>query len=66
MKITHQANVTDPQYPIMHGKTPLAVEFNKREKALWGSKKDVKFDFEQVVTILLEIFGDDYNEKHKK
>ena len=64
MKITLKADVTDPVYPIMHGKTPLAKEFNKRQAALWGSGVG-KFDFEQVTTVLLEIFADDYNEKRK-
>lgn len=66
MKITFKADPKDPVYPIMHGNGATAKEFNKRQSKLWKDQKFDKFDFEQVVTVLLEIFGDDYDERHKK
>ena len=64
MKITYQAKVTDPTYPIMHGDTPIAKEFNKREKQILKDGKVTAFDYEQVTTVLLEILCDDYNKRH--
>jgi hypothetical protein len=64
MKITYKENVTDPVYPIMHGDSAIAKEFNKRQKTLWKDGKFQKFDFEQVCTILLEILSEDYNRRH--
>lgn len=66
MKITYKNDAADPVHPIMHGETPLAKEFNKRQAALWSNGKFDKFDFEQVATILLEIFGDEYNKLNTK
>jgi hypothetical protein len=48
----------------MHGTSPTAKEFNKRQAVLWSSGNFVKFDFEQVVTVLLEMFADDYDKRH--
>lgn len=64
MKITYKIQSTDPAYPIMHGDSPTAKEFNKRQKALWSQSKFEKFDFEQIATILLEMFADDYDKRH--
>ena len=66
MKITLKEKVTDPVYPIMHGKTPTAKEFNKRMKSIWIASpgQSLRFDFEQVATILLEMFSDDYDKRH--
>jgi hypothetical protein len=64
MLITFKAKADDPVYPIMHGATPTAKEFNKRSAALWkgGTFNDVSF--QSMVTILLEIFVDDYDKRH--
>ena len=64
MKITYKANTTDPVYPIMHGASPTAKEFNKRQAELWSSGNFAKYDFEQIATILLEMFADDYDKRH--
>lgn len=67
MRITHIEKATDPGYPIMHGDTPLAKEFNKREKKLWEDPvagKILDFNYEQVTTVILEILADDYNKRH--
>lgn len=64
MKITHKANPEDPVHPIMHGDSPIAKEFNRRQEEMWKKGAFGKFDFEQVVTVLLEIFAEDYNKKH--
>lgn len=69
MKITLNADPKDPRYPFMHGNSPMAKEFNKRQKNLLAhalkTKNFPKFDFEQIMTILLEILVDDYNLTHK-
>jgi hypothetical protein len=64
MMITHQQKVDDPLYPIMQGETPLAKEFNRRSKEIWenGTVKDI--NFEHITTLLLEIFGDEFNKRH--
>ena len=64
MRITYKEKVIDPVYPIMGGDTPIAKEFNRRQKSLWKEGKFQRFDFEQVSTILLEIFAEDYNKRH--
>lgn len=64
MKITYKAELTDPVHPIMHGKTPLAKEFNRRQAELWSAGKVEKVDFEQITTVLMEIFAEDYNRRH--
>ena len=65
MNITHKNKPTDPVYPIMEGKTPMAKEFNKRQKLLWGKGNISNFNFEQIVTtVLLEILIEDYDERH--
>jgi len=65
MKITWKNKPTDPVYPIMEGKTPMAKEFNKRQKLLWGKGNIEHFNFEQIVTtVLLEILIEDYNKKY--
>lgn len=64
MRITHKEKATDPVHPIMHGKSPIAKEFNKRQELLWSQGKFEKFDFEQVTTVLLEILIDDYDKAH--
>jgi hypothetical protein len=48
----------------MSGSKPLSKEFNKRMRILWeaGGVSDV--NFEQVSTVLLEIFADEYNKRH--
>lgn len=64
MRITHKLKHEDPAYPIMHGDTPMAKEFNKRQEKLWSDGKFETFDFEQVSTMILEILCDDYNGRH--
>ena len=64
MKITHKQDPADPVYPIMHGNTPFAKEFNKRQAILWKDGHFAKFDFEHVTTVLLEILIDDYDKRH--
>ena len=64
MLITFKKNIEDPPYPIMHGNTPTAKEFNRRQIALYKTGNFQRFDFEQVVTILLEMFSDDYDKRH--
>lgn len=64
MKITHQKEVTDPAYPIMHGDSPLAKEFNKRQKDIWAAGNVLQIDYQQVSTVMLEILVDDYNKRH--
>ena len=64
MRITYKEKSTDPVYPIMHGNTPTAKEFNKRQAKLWADGNFVKFDFEQIATILLEMFSEDYDKRH--
>lgn len=66
MKITLKQLPTDPVHPIMAGKGATAKEFNKRQAALWKEGNTMKFDFEQVVTVLLEIFADSYDQSHSK
>ena len=65
MRITYKDKPTDPFHPIMHGTSPMAKEFNKRQKKLLKEGKLDQVNFEQVSTILLEILVDDYNEQHK-
>lgn len=64
MKITFRIKPEDPIHPMMHGDSPLAKEFNKRQSELWATGKQIAYDYEQVTTILLEIFADDYNSRH--
>lgn len=64
MKITFKEKKEDPAYPILHGESPLAKEFNKRQADLNANAKVHKYDFEQVATVLLEIFAEDYNKRH--
>lgn len=64
MKITYQKDVNDPPYPIMHGETPLALEFNKRQKSIWAAGNVASIDYQQVSTVMLEILIDDYNKRH--
>lgn len=64
MKITYQKEITDPPYPIMLGDTPLAKEFNKRQKTIWQSGVTQPIDYQQVSTVMLEILIDDYNKRH--
>ena len=64
MKITFQQNPEDHVYPVMHDKTSIAKEFNKRQQKLWAAGNIKKVDFEQVATVLLEILIDDYNKRH--
>lgn len=63
MKITWKASPTDPLWPIMHGSSPLAKEFNRRQKKLFEEKKFDSFSFEQVTIVLLEILGEDYDKR---
>jgi len=65
MLITFKKDPKDPSYPVMAGKTPLSVEFNKRQAKLWSEGRLQKVDFEQVTTVLLEILAEDYNVRHK-
>jgi len=64
MKVTFKLKPEDPAYPFMHGKSPTAKEFNKRQADIWKAGHFQKFDFEQVATILLEMFVDDYDKRH--
>lgn len=64
MKITHNEQPTDPAYPIMHGDTPIAKEFNKSMEAIWKAGHVQKADFELAHTILMEILVNDYNRRH--
>jgi hypothetical protein len=64
MKISYREKVTDPEYPIMHGKTPIAKEFNKRQEKLWEEGRLIKVDYEQVTTVILELLCDDYDKRH--
>lgn len=66
MKITYREKETDPAHPIMHGRSPMAKKFNKREAEIWSEGRAQKFDFEHVATILLEILIDDYDKRNKK
>jgi hypothetical protein len=63
MRITFKELVTDPVHPIMHGKSPLAKEFNKRQAALWKQGKEMS-DFQGVTTVLLEILAEDYDRRY--
>ena len=65
MKISLKETEFSPEYPVMAGDTPLAKEFNKREQALWVAGA-TSFDYQQITTVLIEIFGDDYNARHAK
>lgn len=64
MKITYKSQPTDPVHPIMHGNSPSAKEFNKRQAKLWAEGKVDKVDFEQITTVLLEMMLDDYDRRH--
>lgn len=64
MRITHQEKPKDPLYPIMHGDSPTAKEFNRRQKLIWETGKFGTFNFEQVATVLLEMFAEDYDKRH--
>ena len=64
MKITHKLSPKDPVYPIMHGKTPMAKEFNKRQKKLWETGVVITYNYEQISTVLLEILADDFSRRH--
>lgn len=64
MKITYQQKPEDVPYPIMHGDSPLAKEFNKRQRDIWTMGKIEKVDYEQVMTVVLDILGDDFNKRH--
>lgn len=65
MKITFKQNPDDPLWPIMHGDTPAAKEFNRRQKEIWKTGNFGVFDFEQVATVILEMVIEDYNNRHK-
>lgn len=64
MKITIKQKPEDPPYPIMAGDTAAAKEFNRRQKTIWQTGNVEEPNFEQVVTVLLEILIDDYNKRH--
>jgi len=64
MIITYKDKVTDPAHPIMHGDSPIAKMFNKRQKDLLVKGKLDKIDYAQVTTVLLEILCDDYDKRH--
>lgn len=78
MNITYKDKVTDPMYPIMAGDSPLAKEFNAREKQLWldgklgiddSSPDPVKVRreiYDQVNMVLMEILTDDYNKRNAR
>lgn len=63
MKITIKEKETDPAYPLMHGSSSFAKEFNKRQADLYIEGKGQTYDYEQVTTVLLEILIDDFNKK---
>lgn len=65
MKITLRQNYVDPSWPIMHGDTPAAKEFNRREEEIWKNGSLGVYNFEQIATVILEILIDDYNERHQ-
>ena len=64
MKITYKEKITDPAHPIMHGKSPIAKEFNRRQAKLLKEKRLEKVDYQLVSTVLLEILCDDYDKRH--
>lgn len=64
MRVTFKEKPEDPTHPVMHGATPTAKEFNRRQAAIWATGNFDKFDFEQVTTILLEMFAEDYDKRH--
>lgn len=64
MKITYKMSPSDPPYPIMIGDSPLSKEFNKRQKDIWAAGKIAIVDYEQVMTVVVDILSDDYNERH--
>jgi len=64
MKITFQQKPEDVPYPIMHGDTPLAKEFNIQQKKIWAAGKVERIDFEQVSTVILAILVEDFNKRH--
>ena len=64
MRITLKEFPEDPEYPMMHGKTPLSREFNKRQNQLWVEGRFRDFPFEQTFTVISEILVDDYNKRH--
>ena len=68
MKITWKEKPSDPSHPIMHGDSPLAREFNERQKKLFkeAEGREIEVNFEQVSTVFLEILADDYNQRHAK
>lgn len=50
----------------MHGTTPMAKEFNKRQEEMFKNGNVLNYDFEQIVSVILEILADDYNKKHSR
>ena len=64
MKITYKEKITDLGHPIMHGKSPIAKEFNRRQAKLLKEKRLEKVDYQLVSTVLLEILCDDYDKRH--
>ena len=64
MRITYLAKPEDPVFPIMVGKTSFAKEFNKRQKTLYKDGRVKKVDFEQVITVILDILIEDYDARH--
>jgi sporulation protein YlmC with PRC-barrel domain len=66
MKITFKQNEKDINHPVMHGDTPLAKEFNKRQKEMFKAGRISIVNFEQITTVLLDILVDDYNTRNAK
>lgn len=64
MRITYKEKSTDPLHPVMHGTTPTAKEFNRRQEKLWKDGKLNQVNFEQIATVLLEMFVEDYDKRH--
>lgn len=64
MKIHFQVSPNDPPHPIMLGDTPFAKEYNKRQKDIWASGNVIAIDFEQILTVAVDILVDDYNKRH--
>ena len=70
MRITFKEKPEDPAYPIMQGKSPIVKVFNKRQETIFKEGRfinpvDKEDTFRQITTVLLEIFADDYDSRHK-
>ena len=64
MKITYKQKPEDPPYPVMEGSSPIAKEFNSRQKKFWQDGVTKEVDSEFISVVLLEILAEDYNRRH--